>query len=411
MTKKNTFMANSNYFTISIYTILTCLAVALIIKVLFYWKDSFAVIDSFLTAIAPFLLGMIFALLINPLVNWIRNTVLMKWFHFSNKILANFIAIFIAYTLVVSVVVVGLIYIIPEFLASLTMLVDKVPQWADSLLTFLNDYADRHPNINLQYVIDSVGNADSYVQDTLNKLVPSLTSALVVTGVSVVRYIFNIIVAMIVSFYLLLDKKKQARGIKRVIYAFLPQETAYKVCRGIRLAITTFGDFIDGKMIDSLIIGVITFVSMFVISLFNLPGYANCALLISIVVCITNMIPYFGPFLGGIPCAMLLSIYSLRSGLVFALLILIIQQLDGNVIGPKILGDSTGLRPLWVIFAITLGGWLAGVAGMFLGVPCLAVITKVMESIVDEKLEKKNIDMPVIQSEKLRWHLPKISKK
>ena len=108
---------------------------------------------------------------------------------------------------------------------------------------------------------------------------------------------------------------------------------------------------------------------------------------------------------------MLLSIYSLRSGLVFALLILIIQQLDGNVIGPKILGDSTGLRPLWVIFAITLGGWLAGVAGMFLGVPCLAVITKVMESIVDEKLEKKNIDMPVIQSEKLRWHLPKISKK
>ena len=284
MTKKNTFTANSNYFTISIYTILTCLAVALIIKVLFYWKDSFAVIDSFLTAIAPFLLGMIFALLINPFVNWIRNTVLMKWFHFSNKILANFIAIFIAYILVVSVVVVGLIYIIPEFLASLTMLVDKVPQWADSTLTFLNNYADRHPNINLQYVIDSVGNADSYVQDTLNKLVPSLTSALVVTGVSVVRYIFNIIVAMIVSFYLLLDKKKQARGIKRVIYAFLPQETAYKVCRGIRLAITTFGDFIDGKMIDSLIIGLITFVSMFVISLFDLPGYANCALLISIVV-------------------------------------------------------------------------------------------------------------------------------
>ena len=216
---------------------------------------------------------------------------------------------------------------------------------------------------------------------------------------------------MIVSCYLLIDKKKQARGIKRVIYAFLPTETAYSVCRGIRLAITTFGDFIDGKMIDSLIIGIITFVSMFIISLFDVPGYTSCALLVSIVVCITNMIPYFGPFLGGIPCAMLLSIYSLRSGLIFALLILIIQQLDGNVIGPKILGDSTGLRPLWVIFAITLGGWLAGVAGMFLGVPCLAVITKVMESIVDERLAKKHLDMPVIQSEKLRLHLPILNKK
>ena len=411
MTKRNTFMANSNYFTISVYTILTCLAVSLIIKFLFYWKDSFAVLDGLLSALAPFFIGSIFALLINPLVNWIRSTVLMNWFHFKNKILANFIAIFVSYILVVSAMVVGLIYIIPEILTSLTLLVDRVPEWADSLKNYLNEYALRHPNLNLDYVIDTVGNTDSYVQDSLNKLVPTLTSTLVVTGVSVVRYIFNIVVAMIVSCYLLIDKKKQARGIKRVIYAFLPTETAYKLCRGIRLAITTFGDFIDGKMIDSLIIGIITFISMFVISFFDVPGYTSCALLVSIIVCITNMIPYFGPFLGGIPCAMLLSIYSLRSGLIFALLILIIQQLDGNVIGPKILGDSTGLRPLWVIFAITLGGWLAGVAGMFLGVPCLAVITKVMESIVDERLAKKHLDMPVIQSEKLRFHLPILNKR
>jgi predicted PurR-regulated permease PerM len=380
------------------------------IKLLFFWKDSFAVIDSFLSAISPFLIGVIFALLMNPLVNWIRNTVLMKWFHVSNRILANIIAIIISYLIVVSAMVVGLIYIIPEIIASLTLFVDRVPEWADSILIFLNDYADKHPNLNLDFVISSFGNADSYVQDVLNKLVPSITSALVVTGVTVVRYLFNIIVAMIVSCYLLLDKKAQKRSIKRVIYAFLPEEKASKLCKGIRLAITTFGDFIDGKMIDSLIIGLLTFVCMLVISFFGIPGYASCALLVSIIVCVTNMIPYFGPFLGGIPCVFLLGIYSPKSGLIFAILILIIQQLDGNVIGPKILGDSTGLRPLWVIFAITLGGWLAGVAGMFLGVPCLAVVTKVMESIVDERLTKKQLNMPVLKPDKPHIKLPPIAK-
>lgn len=122
-------------------------------------------------------------------------------------------------------------------------------------------------------------------------------------------------------------------------------------------------------MIDSLIIGALTFVSMMIISLFGVPGFSNCALLVGIVVGITNMIPYFGPFLGGIPSILLLCIYSLNSALIFAILIIIIQQLDGNLIGPKILGNSTGLRPLWIIFAITLGGWIAGIPGMLLGVP------------------------------------------
>ena len=114
------------------------------------------------------------------------------------------------------------------------------------------------------------------------------------------------------------------------------------------------------------------------------------------------MIPYFGPFLGGIPSALFLCIYSLRSGLIFAVVIIIIQQLDGNFIGPKILGESTGIRPLWVIFAITIGGWIGGIFGMFLGVPVVAVITSIMEEIVDERLEKKGINMPIIEHEKIR---------
>ena len=203
----------------------------------------------------------------------------------------------------------------------------------------------------------------------------------------------------------------QSRGIKRTIYAIFDEERADKICAVIKRSIHIFSNFFDGKMIDSLIIGALTFVSMMIISLFGVPGFSNCALLVGIVVGITNMIPYFGPFLGGIPSILLLCIYSLNSALIFAILIIIIQQLDGNLIGPKILGNSTGLRPLWIIFAITLGGWIAGIPGMLLGVPCVAVIAGLLEDWVNERLEAKNIDMPIVKNEKVREAKEEIKEK
>ena len=194
----------------------------------------------------------------------------------------------------------------------------------------------------------------------------------------------------------------QARGIKRVVFAFFKQERAEKLWNIAKRSIRIFSNFLDGKMIDSLIIGILCFICMMIISFFGVPGFAECALLVSIVVGVTNMIPYFGPFLGGIPCVLLLCIYSLQSAIVFGILIIIIQQMDGNLIGPKILGDSTGLRPLWIIFAITIGGWFAGVVGMLLGVPCVAVITGLMEDTVDRRLAEKNIDLPILKNEKVR---------
>jgi predicted PurR-regulated permease PerM len=241
----------------------------------------------------------------------------------------------------------------------------------------------------------------------LSDFIKNITTTIVLTGVSVIKFVFNFIVAIIVSCYLLIDKKMQTRGIKRVIFAVFKYPIAERIWNIIKRSLKIFINFFDGKMIDSLIIGILTFISMIIIGLFGITGFTDCALLVSIIIGITNMIPYFGPFLGGIPSALLLCIYSPKSGLIFAILIIVIQQLDGNVIGPKILGDSTGLRPLWIIFAITIGGWLAGVPGMLLGVPCVAVITGLLEDFVNEQLEKKNIDMPVIKNEKVRKHKSK----
>ena len=364
MQKKNQFKADSRYFTISIYTILTVLVICIIARAVFFWDSTLSVINNLLATMSPFLIGILIAFLINPLVSWLHHTVFEKWLYVKNNVLAHLLAITFSYVLVIVFLVVGIIYIVPEIIDSLTQLLDKLPEWGDALISYI--------------------------------------TTIVVTGVSIIKFVFNFIVAIIVSIYLLIDKKMQSRGIKRTIYAIFDEERANKICAVIKRSIHIFSNFFDGKMIDSLIIGALTFVSMMIISLFGVPGFSNCALLVGIVVGITNMIPYFGPFLGGIPSILLLCIYSLNSALIFAILIIIIQQLDGNLIGPKILGNSTGLRPLWIIFAITLGGWIAGIPGMLLGVPCVAVIAGLLEDWVNERLEAKNIDMPIVKNEKVR---------
>ena len=380
MQKKNQFKADSRYFTISIYTILTVLVICIIARAVFFWDSTLSVINNLLATMSPFLIGILIAFLINPLVSWLHHTVFEKWLYVKNNVLAHLLAITFSYVLVIVFLVVGIIYIVPEIIDSLTQLLDKLPEWGDALISYINTIAAKHPELQLDYLIKSISNADSTIQEFLGEFISKLTTTIVVTGVSIIKFVFNFIVAIIVSIYLLIDKKMQSRGIKRTIYAIFDEERANKICAVIKRSIHIFSNFFDGKMIDSLIIGALTFVSMMIISLFGVPGFSNCALLVGIVVGITNM----------------------NSALIFAILIIIIQQLDGNLIGPKILGNSTGLRPLWIIFAITLGGWIAGIPGMLLGVPCVAVIAGLLEDWVNERLEAKNIDMPIVKNEKVR---------
>ena len=168
---------------------------------------------------------------------------------------------------------------------------------------------------------------------------------------------------------------KQYQNKKEKAAAFL---STGKECNMI------FGNFLYGKIVDSIIIGIICFVSMRIL---NLPF----ALLVSIIVGITNLIPYFGPFIGAVPSALIILMYGWKEALIFLLLILIIQQFDGWILGPKILGDSTGLRPLWIIFAIIIGGYIAGPIGMFLGVPSVAVIAYLVNKKTDTVLRKNEL--------------------
>lgn len=404
MKEQNKFRASSKYFTICTYTILTVAIIAIVVKAIFFWEDTSAFFKTLMSTLSPFFYGMLIAFLINPLVNWLKKTVIKKWLHIKNNGLSKLLSIVFAYIIVLTAVTLIVIFIIPEIINSLSMLMEQVPIWISQVVTWLSSlpFTQGDNSSYFDTIEKAISSIDSTMQQTISSLITELTTTVVLTGVSVVKFLYNLIVAIIVSCYLLVDKEMQTRSIKRILFATIKKEKAESIWAYLKKASDIFSGFFGGKMIDSLIIGLLCFISMMVISFFNVPGFAQCALLVSIIVCITNMIPYFGPFLGAIPSILLLLIYSPKSALIFAILILIIQQLDGNVIGPKILGDSTGLRPLWIIFAITVGGWIGGVIGMLLGVPCVAVISRLIEELVNKKLSEKNIDMPIVVNPKIR---------
>ena len=196
--------------------------------------------------------------------------------------------------------------------------------------------------------------------------------------------VMNFLIGMIIALYILLDEPKLKRQTKKVLYALLPKKTTEKIIKISRLTINTFNSFVAGKAVDSLIIGILCYI---ILSFMNMP-YTP---LISVLVGVTNMIPVFGPFLGAVPSILILLLVDPFRALEFAIFILILQQVDGNIIGPRILGGAVGLPTLYVMFAIIIGGALFGIFGMFIGVPVFSVIFVLVRDFIHQQLEKKKI--------------------
>ena len=192
----------------------------------------------------------------------------------------------------------------------------------------------------------------------------------------------NFIFAIVISCYIILDKQKIIKGIRRMIFVFTSKKNAPVIWDTFRECNHIFNGFLYGKSIDSLIIGIL---SLIVMSVIHLPY----ALLLSVIVGITNMIPYFGPFVGAIPGVIIYLVIEPKYAIIYVIMILVLQQFDGLYLGPKILGDLTGIKPLWVIFGITVGGAYFGVLGMFLGVPTVAAIMHIVNVIMERKIKDR----------------------
>jgi predicted PurR-regulated permease PerM len=218
------------------------------------------------------------------------------------------------------------------------------------------------------------------VLEQLQKIVPILYGA----GLSIIKFCVNLFIALIVSIYLISDKNMIRDYAKKLTYALFSKEHALSLFAIMKDCNSICKSFFIGKTIDSLIIGCLCFILM---SIFHLPY----AMLISVIVGITNMIPYFGPYIGGIPGVLICFIEKPSYGIVFLVIVILLQSFDGMILGPKILGDSTGLRPIVILFSISCGGAVAGVLGMFLGVPIFGIISYLMEKYINYRLHRKNL--------------------
>lgn len=385
--RKNRFQPNSRYFTIVIYGLMFVLGTILLVRIVGSFNDTMKMLGQALQVIAPFLVGAFIAFILYPLVRFFYRSLFKNTFHMKSDKLAKWLSILVTYVLAIGVIAILMVFILPQLYTSITDIVDRLPVWYNNLTTIVDNFEKQHTdlgfidyNIINEHLTSLYPKIISYLTDTLANLLPYVVN----TSMAIVKGFVNLIISIMVSVYMISDHKNIFYQFKKLLYAVFPKQaadTARTICRE---STNIFLKFMYGKAIDSVIIGIICFICM---NIFKFPY----TVLISVIVGITNMIPYFGPYIGGVLGGIIIVIVNPVQVIFFAIMILVIQQFDGLFLGPKILGDSTGLKPLWVIFAIVVGGAMFGVLGMFLGVPTMAVICYILNIVVEHFLKKRNI--------------------
>ena len=360
---------------------------------LIYRFQGFGDAISKLTGILmPFIYGAVIAYLLKPVCNCVENF-LRRLLPEKMGTAANMLAVTISLLFGILVVYALIMMIVPQLITSVTTLYYTARN-------NLNDFVDwaSHQEIiaSNQKLLDFIETSYDNLQDMLDnivrtKLVPSMQSLLsgAALGVmSFVAFLKNIVIGVIVSVYLLASRKKFGQQCKMILYSLIKPRWADIILEEILYADKMFGGFINGKILDSAIIGVLCYIACLI---FKFPS----ALLVSVIIGVTNVIPFFGPFIGAIPATLLILIQNPIKALWFVLFVLVLQQVDGNFIGPKILGNTTGLSSFWVLFAILLFGGLWGFVGMIIGVPLFAVIYDVLKKFVLHGL-RRNEEMELV---------------
>ena len=340
----------------------------------------------------PFYLGGVMAYLMCPVYNGTTRIVYKmtkgKFVHPIRDLkIARAVATIVSVAVLVGVVS-GLVWmVLPDLWESIMGLIANLPDTVTKVSAWIQVNLDENPQLAafLGDKIDSV--YDTALSWAQGKVIPSMESILSNVSVGVIGTfgaILDVFVALIVCVYVLNSKEIFVAQSKKLVLALFKPERAENIFELGRITNETFGGFINGKIIDSIIIGIICFIAM---TLLKLP----LVMLISVVVGVTNVIPFFGPFIGAIPSIIILLLIDPIAAIKFAIMVLALQQLDGNIIGPKILGKSTNLASFWVMFAIIVAGGLFGFVGMVLGVPVFAVIYSYIRRAVNNRLSEKEL--------------------
>ncbi len=373
---------------------LTAFLVILACVLAFFAIYRFDVITRFFSfcadVLAPFVYGLVIAYLVCPIYNsTVRGTYALmnrgnsKFKHDMSicKAVGTIVSV-----LLVLVVLAGIFWmIIPGLVDSVVKIVDMLPATMKNLTVWVNTHLQKLPiaEETLDGWMNNISEkALEFATQTLLPHSQSVAASVSMGVIGALGFVLDFVIGIIISVYFLNSKDTFLAQIKKIVLATFSEKTAEEIFDGARYTNNTFGGFISGKIIDSIIIGVICFLVMTVFG-WEYP------LLISCIVGITNIIPFFGPFIGAIPSVLLLLMVEPIHALYFAIFVVVLQQFDGNILGPKILGESTGLASFWVLFAVLVGGGLFGFIGMIVGIPVFAVIYYYAGRALNYKLKKK----------------------
>lgn len=396
---------NNKYIAWGVTAFLVSCSILLLFFIIYRINYIVNFLGTVLNIIMPFIYGLVIAYLLNPIINFFEKKVYKR---LANKMIkgdgkrkfTRVMSLFTTTIIFVGFIVLLFSFFIPELISSLQTFVSNISTYTENTKDILinvfggSDSIKNLINDNYSKISDTIINwvNDGMLSDTITSLGNGIFKTF--------KFLYNFIIGYIIAIYVLVDKEKFKGQTKRLLYSLFDDNKINKLFDNLNYTDKVFMDFFSAKLIDSLIIGVICFVGMLILGM-------PYALVIAVVVGVTNIIPYFGPFIGAIPSALLILLVSPTKCIPFIIFIFVLQQFDGNILGPKIMGNKTGLSSFWVLFSLLIFGGLFGVVGMIIGVPIFSIIYGFVSRIINERLEEKNL---VINDEYDKTEMIKIVK-
>lgn len=382
----------SDYIKMGITIFITFASCILFFFILFRFDTIVSIWRKLLNSGESIIVGLVLAYLLNPIMHFFERNML-KFLEKKvkeekkRKKIARGVGVIGSVCVLIIFLALMIAAIVPSLISSVKGLAETLPGSVEKFLKMLKELKFGNAQVT-EYLSLMIQNATDYIEDlTTTKILPQAQTYLthITSGViSAVKSFINFIIGIIVAVYVMSIQETLAGQCKKAVYAVCKPRKGNLFIEIVRETHKIFGGFITGKLLDSLIIGVICYFGCLILKIPN-------TILIAVVIGVTNVIPFFGPIIGAIPCLFLVVVQSPIHALYLLIFIVVLQQVDGNIIGPKILGDSIGLSSFWVMFAILVGGGMFGFLGMLLGVPVMGVLQYIARRLINYKLRKRKL--------------------
>ncbi|MCD8149731.1 MAG: AI-2E family transporter [Clostridiales bacterium] len=379
------------YLAVGLTAILVILVSLLIFFFLFRFEGFSNGVGEIIRSLNGIIIGLVLAYLLNPGMKFFERRFQKKLFTkgeqtLKQKRIIRGLSVTCIMVIFLAIIAVLLVLLVPQLVMSVQELVLSLNEKLETLVAWIERLIrNNHLAGQVENLADEIFTwLEEWLQTTILDNGSDLVTTLTAGVYSVIKMLFNFLVGIIVALYVLMKKEQFVGQTKKLIYAVFKPRRGNIIMEIVHKADEVFGGFFVGKVIDSLIIGCICFVCMYIMKM-------PYTVLVSVIIGVTNIIPFFGPFIGAVPSVILIFLVSPVKAVYFLILIVVLQQVDGNIIGPKILGDSTGLSPFWIIFSILLFGGCFGFIGMILGVPVFALIYYIVKRLAEHFLKRRGL--------------------